>query len=295
MELQQLRYAVAVAEARSFTRAAERYRVVQSALSQQIARLERELGVRLFARTSRRVEVTAAGEAFVLRARECLLAAERAGVEAVAAAGEVRGQVAVGIIPTVTAIDLPAVLESFLRTHPQVRILLRAGPSDELAAAVARGDLDVAVLGLPEADRPRGVAGRELVRDRHVAVMAPEHPLAQVAELPLARLADETFVDFPASSPGRLQSDQAFTAAGLRREVAFEVLDPTLIIELVRRGLAIALLPSRVAATAGGLAVVPLVDGPRRVEHLVWSDFHVSPATTVFLAALPHGVPRAAT
>jgi DNA-binding transcriptional LysR family regulator len=147
---------LAVADARSFTRAAERCRVVQSALSQQIARLERELGVRLFARTSRRVEMTTAGEAFVARARDCLLAAERARVEAAAAAGEVRGQVAVGTIPTVTAVDLPAVLDSFRRAQPQVRILLRAGPSDELTGAVARGDLDVAMLGLPETEQPRG-------------------------------------------------------------------------------------------------------------------------------------------
>src|SRR5690349_3967302 len=86
MELQQFRYVVAVAEEASFTRAAARCFVVQSALSHQIKRLEEELGVTLFSRTSRRVELTAAGAAFVAAARVSLNFAERAGVDAAAAA-----------------------------------------------------------------------------------------------------------------------------------------------------------------------------------------------------------------
>src|SRR5690625_1962324 len=91
MELQQMRYVVAVAEERSFTRAAQRCFVVQSALSHQIKALENELGVTLFARTSRRVAPTAAGEAFLGAAREALAAADRAVAEAGAATGELRG------------------------------------------------------------------------------------------------------------------------------------------------------------------------------------------------------------
>src|SRR5215831_6177672 len=107
MELQQLRYVVAVAEEGGFTRAAERCRVVQSALSHQIARLERELGARLFERTSRRVRLTPAGAAFLPAARQCLDAAERAAAEVAAAVGEIRGRLAVGLIPTVAAVDVP--------------------------------------------------------------------------------------------------------------------------------------------------------------------------------------------
>src|SRR5918994_1398598 len=87
MELQQMRYVVAVAETSSFTRAAERCLVVQSALSHQVARLERELGVRLFERTSRRVRLTPAGAAFLPAARQSLEAAERAAAEVAAAVG----------------------------------------------------------------------------------------------------------------------------------------------------------------------------------------------------------------
>ncbi|WP_394275979.1 LysR family transcriptional regulator, partial [Luteococcus sp.] len=102
MELQQMRYVVAIAEEKNFTRAAERCFVVQSSLSHQIKALEHELGVALFARSSRRVELTAAGEAFLVHARASLAAAERAVSEAAAANGQVRGTLTVGVIPTVT-------------------------------------------------------------------------------------------------------------------------------------------------------------------------------------------------
>src|ERR1041384_5217542 len=106
MELQQMRYVVAVAETDSFTRAAERCLVVQSALSHQIARLERELGAKLFERTSRRVRLTPAGAAFLPAAQQSVQAAERAVSEVAAAIGEVRGRLAVGLISTVAAVDV---------------------------------------------------------------------------------------------------------------------------------------------------------------------------------------------
>lgn len=286
MELQQLRYVLAVAETRNFTRAAERCLVVQSALSHQIARLERELGTRLFARTSRRVELTPAGEAFLPAARQCLEAADRAVADAADAVGQVRGRLAVGVIPTVAALDVPAALHRFRTRHPQVRISLRGGASDELTAQVRDGSLDVALLGLPPSDRPRGVRCRELARDRHVAVVADGHPLAGAACVDLRRLARETFVDFHAGTPGRQQTDDAFAAAGLVREVAFEVMAADLMVRIVRQGLAVALLPSTFAPSLRGLTAVPVADGPGRVEHLVWGDFNPSPATLAFLDVL---------
>ena len=286
VDLQQLRYVVAVAETRNFTRAAENCFVVQSALSHRVANLERELGLKLFARTSRRVELTPAGEAFLPAARQSLEAAERAAAEAAAAVGLVRGRLAVGVIPTVAAIDMPAALQHVRERHPDVRISLRVGSSDELTAQVVAGDLDVAALGLPESDRPRGVHARELARDRLVAVVPANHPLAGRSRVNLARLAEETFVDFPAGTPGRAQSDQAFAAADLARDVAFEVMAPDLMTRIVRQGLAIALLPSAVTGDAPGLATIPVTNGPRRVEYLIWSEFNPTPATAAFLTSL---------
>ncbi|MFD3525402.1 LysR family transcriptional regulator [Streptomyces sp. NPDC058653] len=286
MELQQMRYVVAVAETNSFTRAAGRCLVVQSALSHQVARLEKELGARLFERTSRRVRLTPAGAAFLPVARQCLDAAERAAAEVAAAVGEVRGRLAVGVIPSVAAVDIPGTLRDFHRTYPGVRITLRVGASEELAEQVREGALDVAFLGLPTTARPEGVDARELARDRLVAVVAPDHPLAREPAVDLLRLSSEVFVDLPARTAGRVQSDQAFEAAGLSRDVAFEVTNADFLARLVGQGLGIALLPSGYASQLAGITAVEVTDAPDRVEHLVWSRTGRTPAATAFLGLL---------
>ena len=286
MELQQLRYVIAVAETNSFTRAAERCLVVQSALSHQIARLERELGARLFERTSRRVSLTPAGAAFLPAARQCLDAAERAAAEVAAAVGEVRGRLAVGLIPTVTAVDIPTALRDFHERYPQVQISLRVGASDDLTEKVRSGCLDVAFLGLPVSATPQGVAVHELARDQLVAVSAPDHPLASEETVSLRRLAAEPFVDLPAGTAGRLQSDEAFEAAGLVRDVAYEVTTADYTARLVAPGLAIALLPAAWAPTLSGVTVIPVVDAPQRVECVIWGRQTRTPAATAFLEIL---------
>src|SRR5699024_10968997 len=144
-------------------------------------------------------------------------------------------------------------------------------------------DLDVGLLGLPENRRPRGVAWRNLGADRHVAVLSRDHALAGRAEVGLRDLAAESFVDFGTGSPGRTQSDLAFDAAGLARDVAFEVMATDLMIDLVRQNLAVVLLPSRYALPVGDLVSVPIADGPTRAEYLAWSDFNPSPAARAFL------------
>ncbi len=283
-----MRYAVAVAEERSFTRAAERCLVVQSALSHQIKALERELGVRLFARTSRRVEVTAAGEAFLAHARASLEAAERAKSDAAAADGLIRGTLTLGLIPTVTALDVPALLGAFHRAHPEVRIRLRGGGSDDFIAAIGAGSMDVAVLGLSDSTPPNGVSSRVIARERLVAVLPARHRLARRRRLRLAELAEEPFVDFPDGGPGRLQTDLAFSAAGVRREVAFEAMNVELMLDLVAQGLVVAMLSPGVIPTGrDDVRAVPVQDGPTRVEYLAWSGFNPTPAALAFLKGVP--------
>ncbi len=284
-----MRYVLAVAETASFTRAAERCHVVQSALSHQVARLEKELGARLFERTSRRVRLTTAGEAFLPAARQSLEAAERARAEVAAATGEIRGKLVVGSIPTVAAVDLPAVLRDYRRRYPQVRISLRTGSSERLIEQVRDGGLDAAFLGVPPGFRAQGVHDHQLAHGRHVAVVAPGHPLADRAEVDLSDLADEVFVDFADGSAARAQSDEAFAAAGLRREVAFEVSGVELMARMVRTGLGIALLPGAFADGLHEVRTVPVAGGPVRVERLIWSRFTPSPAASAFLALLGVG------
>jgi DNA-binding transcriptional LysR family regulator len=177
------------------------------------------------------------------------------------------------------------VLREFHTRHPQVRIVLRGAGSDEMVESIRAGELDVAVLGLPESVQPRGVRFRALFHDRHVAVLTRTHRLAGRARLDLAALAGEPFADFPADTAGRAQSDLAFAAAGLFREVAFEAMATDLIIGLIRQELAVALLPSRFVTGIPDVVTVPLTDGPARVEYLAWSDFNPTPAATAFLEA----------
>lgn len=292
MDLRQLTYVVAVADQGTFTRAAQRCFVVQSALSHQIGRLEQELGARLFHRTSRHVSLTRAGEAFLPAARQCLEAADRARSEVAAATGQIRGRLSVGVIPTVAAIDVPTALRTFRDRHPNVRISLTTAASDDLVQRVRDRRCDIAILGLP-ADTPvSSVHDHVLARDHHVAVMAPGHRLADAMRLDLQQLADEVFIDFPAGSPGRAQSDQAFADAQLARDVAYEVLDVHLMARIIRENLGIALLPSTFAPQLPDLITVSVSDAPHRAEHLVWTRHGPSPAATAFLAQL--GVPSPA-
>ncbi|GAA3381853.1 LysR family transcriptional regulator [Cryptosporangium minutisporangium] len=281
MELQQLRYVVAVAETRNFTRAAERCHVVQSALSHQIAGLERELGARLFERTSRRVRLTAAGEAFLPAALECLEAADRARSEVAAATGEIRGRLAVGAIPTVAAVNVPVALKDYRLRWPKVHITLTSAGSDDLIERVRRGAVDVAFLGLPLGAEPKGVQSLRLGGGELVAVVAPDHHRTET-EVDLQSLADEPFIDFRAGAAGRAQSDQAFAAAGIRREVPFEVSSADFLVDLVRQGLGVGLLPAAYVPRFPDLRLIRLRDAPRRVEHLIW-DNRPTPAATAFV------------
>ncbi|WP_067139416.1 LysR family transcriptional regulator [Microtetraspora malaysiensis] len=284
MELQQLRYVIAVAETNNFTRAAERCRVVQSALSHQIAGLERELGARLFERTSRRVRLTPAGEAFLPAARECLEAADRARAEVAAASGEVRGRLAVGAIPTVTAVNLPVALRDYRRRYPRVQITLASAGSEDLIERVRRGDVDVAFLGLPPRAEPKGVQSRRLGGGELVAVVTQDHHLTE-NEVDLRSLADEPFIDFRVGAAGRAQSDEAFAAAGVQREVPFEVSSAEFMVDLVRQGLGVGMLPAAYAPRFSDLRMIRLRDAPTRVEHLIW-DSRPTPAATAFLELL---------
>lgn len=283
VELQQLRYVVAIAEERSFTRAADRCFVVQSALSHQIKALEQELGTALFVRSSRRVEPTPAGEAFLVEARASLAAAERAAMAASAADGQIRGGLSIGMIPTVTAVDVPELVARFHAAHPQVDLTVRGGGSDAFMQDIGAGRLDVAFLGLGDDTAPAGVASRELARGRLIAVLPADHRLGGRRRLRLAELTDEAFIDFPAGSPGRSQGDRAFASAGMRRRVAFEAVSTEFMLALVRRGLGICLLPGGAVPPDASLRAVPLSDGPERAEYVAWDGFNPSPAALAFV------------
>jgi DNA-binding transcriptional LysR family regulator len=149
VELRQLEYFVAVAEESHFTRAARRMHVAQSGLSASIRSLERELGASLFLRSTRQVQLTAAGQALLVEARRALTATN-AGRDAVAAVqGLLRGSLAIGSLQCLHAVHLPAVLGGFLSEHSGLEIRLRHGGSAELIEQVRAGRLDLAFVSRP--------------------------------------------------------------------------------------------------------------------------------------------------
>lgn len=285
MNLKQIEYALAVAEEGSFTRAAERCHTVQSALSHQVARLERDLGAQLFERTSRRVVLTPAGEAFVRSARTALEAARQIGDEVAAACGQVRGRLSLGMISSFTGLEVVDCIGAFHRHYGQVDVRLSVGNSEWLLEQVRGRHIDVALIGLWPGEPVLGVASRVLADEALVAVMHPDHCLAALPHVRLAQLADQPLVDFAAGSGARRQTDEAFAAAGVAHGVQFEISDMGLVERFVRRGLALGLVPAEVAQGFKDVVVVPVEDAPRRRLYAVWSNTP-TPAAQAFVAML---------
>ncbi|MDG9883200.1 LysR family transcriptional regulator [Pseudomonas sp. GD04058] len=285
MNLKQIEYALAVAETGSFTGAAERCHVVQSALSHQIAKLEEQLGTRLFERSSRRVRLTPAGEAFVPNARIALDAARRIADEVAAATGEVRGRLSIGEISSLTELDLVDLLAGFHREYPKVDIRWLMGKSELMIGDVRERRLDVAFIGVWPGESLDGVEHRLLAREELVAVLPLEHRLVIHSCLSLAQLEDQPLVDFQAGTGARRQTDEAFTAAGLRHRVQFEVGTTNLIEKFVQRGLALGLVAERVAAGFQRVKVLPVSDAPVRHVYAIWSKTP-TPAASAFIRLL---------
>jgi DNA-binding transcriptional LysR family regulator len=242
MELRHLEHFVAVAEEGSFTRAARRLSYVQSALSVSVQALERELGVRLFDRTTHRVVLTSAGEALLPAARRVLSAAEETRDLAASLRGVLRGRLRIGLMQSLT-FDMPSVLGEFHRLHPEVELQLRpaSGGSAALLEELRQGTIDLAFVAL--LDKPAGVTMTPLGSEDLILVAAPELAPAGRGRLGLHALVEASFVDFPVGWGIRTATDRAFAEAGLERHVTIEAADVSTLLQLVEAGLGVALVP----------------------------------------------------
>src|SRR5579871_1211655 len=196
MDLRQLRYLVALADERHFTRAAEREHIAQPALSQQIRRLEEEVGVALVERTTRRVSITEAGELLVARARRILAELEAARAELQAVRGIQSGRVLVGALHTMGPVDLALVLADFHERHPGVELTVREQSSEELAEMLRVDELDLAFLSVTERVESHGLGLYQLVSEELAIVLPAEHRLAGRRRLRMAELAGEPFISY---------------------------------------------------------------------------------------------------
>jgi len=256
MELRHLEHFLAVAETGSFTRAAARVHVVQSALSVSVRSLEVDLGARLFDRSTRRVELTEAGTALVAQARTTLAAA-RAARDAVAAVSDgTRGTVRIGIMHALPAIDLAALLTRFHAERPQVRIEPSTHPdgSRGLVQAVADNDLDLALAALP-GPHPAEVEAVALHHEPILLACPPGHPLADRRPV---RLADLAFLDLPDGWGSRMSVDLLFAAHHLTRRIVVEVADVAALCQLTQAGLGVALLAPSCVPTDQRPRLIPV-------------------------------------
>jgi DNA-binding transcriptional LysR family regulator len=270
VELRQLATFVAVAEEGSFTRAADRLHVVQSAVSAGVRNLEKELGVMLFDRSTHRVKLTDAGRALLPEARATLAAAQAAKDAVDEARGGLRGKVALGTMQAqgMRAINLARILAAFRAEHPAVELEIRHGGSSEMAHEVREGRLDLAFVALP-GDGPSGLELVPLAREPIMLAVAAGHPLADRADVELAALRDETLIDVPTGWGIRMAVDRSFAAAGVTRAIAYEVNETATMIDFIRNGLAIGLLPRSLVEATEDIAFVPIRDHPPQFQTAI--------------------------
>jgi LysR family transcriptional activator of glutamate synthase operon len=291
MELRQLRYLVALADECHFTRAAAREHIAQPALSQQIRRLEAEVGLALVERTTRKVALTGAGELLVARARHILSELDAATAELQTLAGVQGGRLSVGALHTMGPVDLSLLLASFHRNHPAVELTVREQSSEELAEMLRDDVIDLAFLSVTERIQSHGLQLHRLVSEELVAVLPTAHPLAGRAGVALTELAGDPFVSFRPGSRLRELLDSAAAGAGFEPRIALESNESRRIRSLVSGGLGVAILPRSDAAGPGApVAVTRLIEPAltRDITLALRLGRRHSPAATAFLGLTRH-------
>jgi DNA-binding transcriptional LysR family regulator len=299
MELRQLAYFVAVVDEAHFTRAAERLRIAQPAVSQQIRRLEAELGERLLHRDRRTVALTSAGEALLPYARAALAQAEH-GRQAVAALrGLVTGQLRAGLVMPLPDRRIVRAIGAFGRKYPGIELTLVEDETDALLDGLAAGDLDTAFLGLgPGQDPPASLQAIVVAREPAVLAVHPQHRFATRRSVPLSALRDEPVVTLTRASRLRTVLETECRQAGFAPRIAAETSDLTVMVQLVAEGIGVALMPRSGLEEASDVATItithPVID--RRII-LAWRPGATPPAARAFitLARAHLGQPAAKT
>ncbi|MGA2927426.1 MAG: LysR family transcriptional regulator [Solirubrobacteraceae bacterium] len=260
MELRQLAAFVAVADEGSFTRASDRLHVVQSAVSANVRNLERELGAALFDRSTHRVQLTEEGRALLPEARATLHAVTAARDAVDAVRGGVRGTVLLGTMQAQgNAVSVAGLLAEFRSEHPAVQVHVRhaAGGSSEMALQVREGRLDLAFVAAPAGELP-GVELTALAGEPIRLVVPATHPLAKRATVELSALTDEIHADFPEGWGIRTLNDLAYAEARIARAISYEINDTHGLVDFIRHGLAIGMLPASLIDNQQALTLIPI-------------------------------------
>jgi len=288
MELHQLRYFCAIADTGSFSRAAQQSHVSQPSLSQQIGKLEDELGARLFDRLGRSVRLTELGRAFLPRARTVLRDLEAARSDVVERKTSIAGTVCVGVIPTIGPYFLPAVLASFSRKFPQAHVTVVEEITPLLLERLRAGSMDIAIVALPLQVRGLEFQSFPLIEEKLYAVLPKQHPLAKRRAVALGELHNDPFLLLRDGHCFRETAVAACKRARLQPKIIFESGQFSSILSMVSAGLGVSIIPAMALEKRRGCCFVALGDerAARTIGAVTLNGRSLSRAHEAFLAHL---------
>jgi DNA-binding transcriptional LysR family regulator len=292
MEFRHLRTIMAVARHRSFTKAAEELFLAQSAISQQIRRLEAEIGIQIFRRSSRSVEITEEGKVILAHAQRVLAEVDDLHGELEALTGVMRGTVRIGGIYPFGPYDLYGLLADYRKRYPGVAIHMLEETQDETLVMLRQDELDCAFASVDPDTVGSEFAGTLLWDDEFVVAVAPDHHFAAQPHVTFHELAAEDLIAYRDNSALRRRLETTIGRLGLEPRNAFVCTEMNAVRALASKGLGVAVLPRSVAELDGP----PVVLRPFRPEPMTWplalvwrADRRQPPAAGAFLAlALDH-------
>lgn len=270
MELRHLRYFVAVAEERHFSRAAARLHVAQPPLSQQIKQLEEELGTRLLERTTRRVDLTPAGELLLERAQALLADVEQLEHDVRLVGDGAAGVLRVGVVGSATYRMMPRIVSAAREQMPGLKMHVTAEKlTPQLTRELVENHIDLAILRPPV--RSDDIELRHLEKDELLVALHSSHPLAARDTIDLADLADQPFVSFPQESAVGTIAVEAAHQAGFRPRVVQEATETSTLLSFVASGMGVALVPvTRGTFALEGVELRPLTQAPVVDLAIAW-------------------------
>ncbi len=246
MELQQLRYVVALSQERNFLRAAKRANITQPTLSHQIKKLEEELGTPLFERSSHGVRLTAAGEKFIPHAIATIDGLEKALSELRAGTKDISGKIAIGAIPTIAPYLIPDILIKLRKEAPHLSLKLYEETTSLLLESIKAGKIDIGILSLPIADA--GLVSRSIGKEEFFLAVSKKHALSKKRQITSKEIKEENLLIL---QEGHCFADQALEYCGHPRKdtrVVFEGSSLSSVLKLASVGRGLTLVPKMAAA-----------------------------------------------
>ena len=241
MEIRQLRYFAAVARTGSFSRAARECHVAQPSLSQQIIKLEEEVGERLFERTQRKALLTPAGSLLLPHAVSILEAVRVGQQEIREMGGKLRGKIILGALPTIAPYFLPDIIYSFRKKYPAVDLTLHEDATQQLLRALEENELDLAFIS--QAPRNPRIEVQQLFSEELFLCLPTGHPLAQRKQVSAANLRHEKFILMQDGHCLGDQTQQFCHNSGFQPEISCRSVQISTVLAMIQAGLGISFIP----------------------------------------------------